>query len=163
MFLVRKKRRAWNFPERPVVRAPLFHYSISTRWRSRRTCAHLLLQELQNYNSLLNNRWQDNVGSHQKEIIPHIQGQRRSRSKTVGEAQSWQNQIPYPLGGWPTKMRLIITKKFSQCCEGSEPHVRLPSLGIPRESDLETQRDLITRSKSQTQLSDWTATLIFKG
>ena len=42
-------------------------------------------------------------------------------------------------------MRLIITKKFSQCCKGSEPHVRLPSLGIPRESDLETQRDLITR------------------
>ena len=101
MFLVRKKRRAWNFPERPVVRAPLFHYSISTRWRSRRTCAHLLLQELQNYNSLLNNRWQDNVGSHQKEIIPHIQGQRRSPSKMAGGATLHLETNPIPIRDAP--------------------------------------------------------------
>ena len=44
--------------------------------------AHLLLWELQNYNSLLNNYWQENVGSHQKKI-PHVQGQRRSPSKMV--------------------------------------------------------------------------------
>ena len=36
------------------------------------------------------------------------------------------------------------TKEFSHCCEGSKPHVRLPSLvtkglGIPWESDLEDQ------------------------
>ena len=31
-----------------------------------RTCACFLLLELQNYNSLLNNHWEENVGSHQK-------------------------------------------------------------------------------------------------
>ena len=36
------------------------------RWRSRSMCARLLLQELQNYNSLLNNHRQEKVGSHQK-------------------------------------------------------------------------------------------------
>ena len=59
---------------------PLGHIS---RWRSRRTCAHFLLQELQNYNSLLKSHWQETVGSHQKHI-PHIQEPRRSPSKTVG-------------------------------------------------------------------------------
>ena len=44
-------------------------------WWSRRMCALLLLQELQNYNSLLKNHWQEIVGSHQKEI-PHVQGLR---------------------------------------------------------------------------------------
>ena len=85
-----------------------------------------------------------------KKKIPHIQKQ-RSHSKQVGGGQSWQNQIPYPSGGWPTNWRTITPKKFS-CCEGSEPHVRLPSLedltkelGIPRESDLEGQQDLIKR------------------
>ena len=29
-----------------------------------------------------------------------------------------------------TDWRIIIPKKFSHCCEHSEPHVRLPSLGI---------------------------------
>ena len=37
-----------------------------SRWQSRRTYTHLL-QELQNYNSLLNNCWQENAGSHQKD------------------------------------------------------------------------------------------------
>ena len=52
------------------------------RWQSRRTCACRLLRELQNYSLLLNNRPQEKVGSHQKKI-PHIQGQRRSPSKTM--------------------------------------------------------------------------------
>ena len=65
------------------------------RWQSRRTCAHLLLQELQNYNLLLNNRWHENVGSHQKEI-PHIQGQRGSCSKTVGGTKSCLESNPVP-------------------------------------------------------------------
>ena len=34
-------------------------------------CAHLLLRDLQNYNSLLNNRQQDNVGYHQEKDTPH--------------------------------------------------------------------------------------------
>ena len=60
---------------------PTTHYDkIHSRWQSRRTCAHLLSWELQNYNLLLNNRLLENVGSHQKKI-PHIQGKRRSPSK----------------------------------------------------------------------------------
>ena len=40
-----------------------------------------------NCNLLLNNRQQENVGSHQKKIL-HIQRQRRSPNKTVGRAKS---------------------------------------------------------------------------
>ena len=59
---------------------------ISPRWWSRRTCPHLLLWELQNYNLLLNNHQQENVGSYQKRIF-HVQGKRRSPSKMVGRAK----------------------------------------------------------------------------
>ena len=62
---------------------PLGHIS---NWRSRRTCAHLLMRELPNYNLLLKRHWQENVGSQQKNI-PHIQEPRRSPSKTVGGAK----------------------------------------------------------------------------
>ena len=60
-----------------------------------------------------------------KKDIPH--SKTRSHKEMVGGAQSWWNQIWYPLGGWLTKWRTITPKKFSHCCE---PHVRLPSLGI---------------------------------
>ena len=59
----------------------------TTRRRGRRMCAHLLLWEIQSYNSLLNNHQQENVGSHQKKK-PHIQRQRRSPSKTLRGAKS---------------------------------------------------------------------------
>ena len=58
------------------------------------SCAHLL-REIQNYNSLLNNHWQKNVGSHHKKI-PHLQGQRRSPSKMVGRAKSHLESNPIP-------------------------------------------------------------------
>ena len=76
----------------------LFHVQLLTlaRWQSRRMYTHLLLQELQNYNSLLNNHRRENVGSHQKKI-PYIQGQRRSPSKMVGGRNHSYNQTPYQL------------------------------------------------------------------
>ena len=49
----------------------LFPTVWTPRLLSRRKCTHLLLRELQNYNSLLNNRQLENVGSHQKKDIPH--------------------------------------------------------------------------------------------
>ena len=58
-------------------------------------CTHLLLWELQKYNSLLNNYWQENVQSHQKKI-PHVQGQRRSPSKMVGQVKSHLESNPIP-------------------------------------------------------------------
>ena len=71
-----------------------FTHSSHRIWWSRRTCTHLL-QELQNYNSLLNNNWQETVGSHQKKIT-HIQGQRRSPCKMVGGAKSHLESNPIP-------------------------------------------------------------------
>ena len=38
---------------------------IKSRWQSRRTCAYLLLRECWNHNSLLNNHWQEDAGTHQ--------------------------------------------------------------------------------------------------
>ena len=66
--------------------------------------------------------------------IPLIQGQKRSHNKTIEGAQLKLNQILYPQCGWLTNWRTIIPRKFSQCCEGSRPHIMLPSPGIwPRD------------------------------
>ena len=68
---------------------------LGSLWWSTRICAHLLLQELQNYNLLLDNHRQDNVSSHQKKI-PHVQGQRRSPSKMVGGEKVHLKSNPIP-------------------------------------------------------------------
>ena len=49
--------------------------------------------KLYNYNSLLNSHHQENVGSHQKNIL-HIQGQRRSPKKVEGGAKSHLESNP---------------------------------------------------------------------
>ena len=92
------------------------------RWWSRRTCAHLLLWELQNCNSLLNNHWQENVGPQQKKI-PHVQGLRRSPNKMVGGAKSCLESNSYPpevLGGLKQNLVHARTqrchKRLSQTC-----------------------------------------------
>ena len=66
----------------------------SDTWQGSRMCTHFLLQELQNYNLLLNSCLQENVGSHQKKIS-HFQGQRRSPSKMVGWANSHLESNPF--------------------------------------------------------------------
>ena len=82
---------------------------VGGRWWRRRTCAHLLLWELQNYNSLLNSHPQENVGFHQKKI-PHIQGQ-RSPSKTVGGAKTHLESNPIPARDtWRAQTNLVRTK-----------------------------------------------------
>ena len=87
----------------------------SPRWWSSRTCAHLLLQELQNYNSLLNNRSQENFGSDQKKI-PHIQGQRRSPSKMVGGAKSHLESNPIPTrDAWRAQTKSCAPQAPSPC------------------------------------------------
>ena len=67
-------------------------YILSISWQSGRMYTHLLWWELQNYNSLLKNHQQENVGSYQKKI-PHIQGQ-RSPSKMVGGMKSRSESNP---------------------------------------------------------------------
>ena len=74
--------RTWKQPKCPSTEQcikkmwcvyTMDYYSVTkknelSRWWSRRTCTHLL-QELQNYSSLLNNHQQENAGSHQKKDI----------------------------------------------------------------------------------------------
>ena len=48
-----------------IITDQIVFYLVDVRGQSRRTCVHLLW-ELQNYNVLLNNHRQENVGSHQK-------------------------------------------------------------------------------------------------
>ena len=85
------------------------------------------------------------MGTHQIKI-PHVKRQRGNCSELVGGVQSQLYQIPEMPGGWPTDGKMTIPKKFLHYCEGSEPHVRLPSLGIqqrlgiPRESGLKGSR-----------------------
>ena len=88
----------------------LYGFSETPKWQSRRTCTPLLLRELQNYNSLLNNHQQENVGSHQKKI-PHAQGQRRSPSKMVGGAKLCLQSNPIPTGdAWRAQTNLEHTR-----------------------------------------------------
>ena len=90
------------------------------RWWSRRTCAHLFLQELQIYNSLLNNHQQGNVGLYQKKIS-YLQGQRRSPRKMVGGAKlHWEsNSIP-TRDNWRAQTKLCAHQetphRLSQTC-----------------------------------------------
>ena len=44
--------------------------------------------------------------------------------------KTWESEIPYRPGAGTTNWRRIIPKSFSHWCEGSEPHIRLPGLGI---------------------------------
>ena len=81
--------------------------------------------------------------------ILYMQIQRRSHNEILGGALLWCNQIPYPPGGWPTNQKIIILQEFSHRSESSEPHIRLPSLGIwylgegaPRAFGFEDQQGL---------------------
>ena len=101
-----------NFPQFVVIHTVKGFGIVNkaeVRWRSRSSCAHLL-RKLQNYNSLLNNCWLEKVGSHQKKI-PHIQGQSRSPSKTVGGAKSHleSNHIPNR-DSWRAQTYFVLTR-----------------------------------------------------
>ena len=91
------------------------------RWQGKRMYTHLLLRELQNYHSLLNNHRLENVGSHLKKI-PHTQRQRRSPSKTVGGVKSHLDSNPIPtreLRGLKQNIRIRTQgpqKRLSQTC-----------------------------------------------
>ena len=80
------------------------------RWRSGRTCAHLL-GELQNCNSLLNNHWQENVGSHQKKRYPTSKGKREAQQDSRRGEITFRIKTPYSpemLGG--LKQNLVHTR-----------------------------------------------------
>ena len=127
-----------------------------TRWQSRRTCTHLLLRELQNFNSLLNNHPQENVGSHQKRI-PHVQGQRISPSNMVGGAKSHveSNSLPArdtqraqtkPCAHQETPQRL------SQNCLWVSPVKVWVSSGLPQGQGLWVQQTWVCHKPSWRRL-----------
>ena len=100
--------------------------------QSRRVCTHLLLRELQNYNLLLNNHQQENVGCNRKKT-PHVQQQRISPSKVEGGEKSHLESNPIPTRDTrrsqtkpcvhqdpeppqrPANCRAVIQNKFSHC------------------------------------------------
>ena len=92
---------------------------------------------------LLNNHRQEDARTHQK-MISHVQRQRRSWNKMIGRVQSWSNQVPYLLGGWPTDWNTVVPKMFSHCFECSEIYIKLPSLGIGQ-SDCESPGNQILK------------------
>ena len=120
----------------------------STRQQSRRTCTHFLLQEHQNHNQLLSNHQQKDAGTHQKKDTSPPKTKKLQQDGRRGTITVKSNPIPT---GWVThRLENIKPKKFSLCCEGSEPRIRLPNWrsdrsGNPRESGLEGQQDLILR------------------
>ena len=77
--------------------------------------------------------------------------------------QSWWSQVPYPPGGWLTNWTPIMPKtnghmkRYSslliirkmlivvKCCEGSEPYIRLPRLGI-QQMDWESSGNLTLKA-----------------
>ena len=95
---------------------------------------------------LVMNHQQEDAGTHQKRIH-YVQGQRRSWNKIVGGAQhdkikshtSWVDDLQsgeecYQRSS-PTDVSLM---------SASQPGDHAKGLGIPRESDFESQWDLIT-------------------
>ena len=57
------------------------------------------------------------------------------------EGHNHDKSNPKATGGRPTNWRIIILQKFSHWSEGSEPHVRLPNLGV-RQQDQESPGNL---------------------
>ena len=80
------------------------------RWQSRRTCTHLLLRELQKYNSLLNNHRQENVGSHQKKDAS------RPRAKEKSQQDGRTGEIAFR----------IKSHTHQRCSEGSNKTLCAP-------------------------------------
>ena len=71
------------------------------------------------------------TGTHQKRC-PTSKDKEEAAAKKQGGFEHVKNQIPYPPGGRPTDWRVMIPRNSSHCCRGSEPHVRLPSLGLQK-------------------------------
>ena len=101
------------------------------RWQ-RKACVRLL-QDLQNYDSLMNNLRLENV-SHQKKIS-HIQGQRRSPSKTVGGVKSRLESNPLPTrDAQRVQTKLVHTRTQEKGAE--TPQVTDPDLPMSAQESL---------------------------
>lgn len=68
-------------------------------------------------------------GTYQKKVFCKWRYKERTTMRQIGEGESWYSQIPDP-----TK-RKIITISFSPRSEGSEHHIKIPSLGVLCQED----------------------------
>ena len=97
--------------------------NFSSRWQNRRLCSSPPVIAPKSQPST-GGRWN-----------PSKKGTVHPKTKKKPQQDSRRGTImiksnPYPPVGWPINWTTIIKKKFSHCCEGSESHIRLPSLGI---------------------------------
>ena len=101
---------------------------IGSKWRRRRTYSHSLLREHQNHNQLLNNHRLEDTGTHQKryptskdkvEATWDNHNKIKSHNCWVGDSQTGEH-IPWKSTHWS---------------EGSEPHVRLPNMGVRQQEE----------------------------
>ena len=117
--------------------------------------AHVLLQEHQNHNQLLNKYRQEDAGTYQKKYPTSKEKEETTVDGRRGTIMIKSN--PIPTIGWPSNWRTIIPKKFSHFCEGSEPHIRLPSLET-WQKDWEFPGNLTLKTKGfdyKTSTGDW--------
>ena len=123
------------------------------RWRQDDGVEGLQLTPSHENTKITNNCWTtiDQKDWNLPKQISCIQGRRRSPSEMVGGAHSWYNQIPYPLGGWPTNCKITITEVLPQVWKFCAPHQAPQSAGLAsggaiRAFGFEGQQGLITRT-----------------
>ena len=54
-------------------------------------------------------------------------------------------------GGWPTNWKIIVPQKFSHRSKSSEPHVRLPSLGVWQLEEVPPENLALKSSRVRSQ------------
>ena len=101
------------------------------------------LREHQNYNYLLNNHLQEDAGTHQKKKKKKLQGDSRRGAITIKSNPISTGWVTQKLESNNTKEVLPLLWRFWTWHQASQPGDLTTGLGIPRESDLAAQWDLI--------------------
>ena len=133
---------------RGISQARILKWASSWRWWRRRTWVHLLLQEHQNYNYLLNNHWQENAGKRYQKRYPMPNDKKLEEDGRRGTIMIKSNPIPtrwvtHKPQNNNTKEVFPLLWRFWTQHQTSQPGDLTKGLGIPRESGLEGQRNLI--------------------
>ena len=139
-------------------------YSGSRLW-GKRMYAHLLLQEHQNCNYLLDNQEQDDAGTQQNKIS-HLQRQRRSHSEMVGRKAAITiklNPMPaewvtYKLENNNTKVVLFTVVKILNPMSGFPAWGSDKGTGNPQRIWPWSQQDLIIgfpQDRGKRRLQSW--------
>ena len=107
------------------------------------TSSHEKIKITTNCWTIINNK---NIRTYQKKIF-YIQRQGSHNKMLIGVI-SWKNQIPYPLGRWPTKLKIIILQTFPHRsefwapCQAPQPRGQPSGREGPRAFGFEVQQGL---------------------